>query len=84
MGKNFREKNFQLPQIFASNYTFVIKKQPLLFINPNESTGIIKLFFNEQISPENSFECMADRFETMSTAIAASYLNIPLVHVHGQ
>lgn len=26
---------------------------------------------------------VADRFETMSTAIAASYLNIPLVHVQG-
>lgn len=26
---------------------------------------------------------VADRFETMSTAIAASYLNLPLVHVQG-
>lgn len=26
---------------------------------------------------------VADRFETMSTAIAASYMNIPLVHVQG-
>lgn len=26
---------------------------------------------------------IADRFETMSTAIAASYMNIPLVHVQG-
>ena len=26
---------------------------------------------------------IADRFETMSTAIAASYMNIPLVHIQG-
>jgi UDP-N-acetylglucosamine 2-epimerase len=26
---------------------------------------------------------VADRFETMSTAIAASYMNIPLVHIQG-
>jgi UDP-N-acetylglucosamine 2-epimerase len=26
---------------------------------------------------------VADRFETMATAIAASYMNIPLAHIQG-
>jgi UDP-hydrolysing UDP-N-acetyl-D-glucosamine 2-epimerase len=36
----------------------------------------------EQLRP-NAVVTIADRFETMATAIAASYLNIPLVHIQG-
>jgi UDP-hydrolysing UDP-N-acetyl-D-glucosamine 2-epimerase len=36
----------------------------------------------ERLKP-NAVVTVADRFETMSTAIAASYLNIPLVHIQG-
>lgn len=45
--------------------------------------GIIELtnvFTNLQ---PDAVVTVADRFETMSTAIAASYLNIPLVHIQG-
>ena len=45
--------------------------------------GIIELStVFEQLQPD-AVLTIADRYETMSTAIAASYLNIPLVHVQG-
>lgn len=36
----------------------------------------------ERLNPD-AVVTVADRFETMSTAIAASYMNIPLVHIQG-
>lgn len=36
----------------------------------------------ENLSPD-AVVTVADRFETMSTAIAASYMNIPLLHIQG-
>lgn len=36
----------------------------------------------ERLEPD-AVVTVADRFETMSTAIAASYMNIPLVHIQG-
>lgn len=36
----------------------------------------------ERLEPD-AVVTVADRFETMSTAIAASYMNIPLIHVQG-
>lgn len=36
----------------------------------------------ERINPD-AVVTVADRYETMSTAIAASYMNIPLVHIQG-
>jgi UDP-hydrolysing UDP-N-acetyl-D-glucosamine 2-epimerase len=36
----------------------------------------------ERLAPD-AVVTIADRFETMATAIAASYMNIPLVHVQG-
>jgi UDP-hydrolysing UDP-N-acetyl-D-glucosamine 2-epimerase len=36
----------------------------------------------DQLKPE-AVVTVADRFETLATAVAASYLNIPLIHVQG-
>ena len=36
----------------------------------------------ERLSPD-AVITVADRFETMATAIAASYMNIPLIHIQG-
>ena len=36
----------------------------------------------EQLIPD-AVITIADRFETMSTAVAASYMNIPLIHIQG-
>lgn len=45
--------------------------------------GIVELSsVFESIKPD-MVVTIADRFETMSTAIAASYMNIPLIHVQG-
>ena len=45
--------------------------------------GIIELSsVFEKLKP-NIVITIADRFETMSTAIAASYMNIPLAHIQG-
>ncbi len=45
--------------------------------------GIIELTnVFENLKPD-AVVTVGDRFETMSTAIAASYLNIPLVHIQG-
>lgn len=45
--------------------------------------GIIELAsVFERLAPD-AVLTVADRFETMSTAIAASYMNIPLIHVQG-
>lgn len=45
--------------------------------------GIIELStIFENIKPDMVIT-IADRFETMSTAIAASYMNIPLIHIQG-
>lgn len=45
--------------------------------------GIIELTNVFENFQPDAVVTVADRFETMSTAIAASYLNIPLVHVQG-
>ena len=45
--------------------------------------GIIELAsVFERLNP-NAVVTVADRFETMATAIAASYMNIPLIHIQG-
>ncbi len=45
--------------------------------------GIIELTSVFQNLKPDMVVTIADRFETMSTAIAASYMNIPLVHIQG-
>ena len=45
--------------------------------------GIIELASVFDNLKPDAVVTVADRFETMSTAIAASYLNIPLVHIQG-
>lgn len=45
--------------------------------------GIIELSTAFEILRPDVVVTVADRFETMATAIAASYLNIPLAHIQG-
>src|SRR5262245_29619338 len=45
--------------------------------------GLVELATIFQSLQPDLVVTVADRFETMSTAIAASYMNIPLVHVQG-
>ena len=45
--------------------------------------GILELTTVFESLHPDAVVTVADRFETMSTAIAASYMNIPLVHIQG-
>ncbi len=45
--------------------------------------GILEMSSAFSIIKPDAIITIADRFETMATAIAASYMNIPLIHVQG-
>ncbi|BCX88987.1 bifunctional UDP-N-acetylglucosamine 2-epimerase/N-acetylmannosamine kinase [Methylomarinovum tepidoasis] len=45
--------------------------------------GIIELTSAFQALAPDAVVTIADRFETLSTAVAAAYMNIPLVHIQG-
>ncbi len=69
-------------EIAASVYS-VIEGENLVTSAKTTGMGIIELssvFFN--IKPD-VVVTIADRYETIATAIAASYMNIPLVHIQG-
>ena len=62
---------------------YVVEGEILLTQAKSTGMGIIELAtaFND-LKPD-AVVTVADRFETMATAIAASYLNIPLIHIQG-
>lgn len=62
---------------------YVVEGETLLTQAKSTGLGIIEIAtaFNE-LKPDVVIT-VADRFETMATAIAASYLNIPLAHIQG-
>ncbi len=49
----------------------------------NVSAMITELTFEFKRNPPDVVVTIADRHETLATAIAASYMNIPLVHIQG-
>ena len=62
---------------------YVIEGETLSTQAKSTGLGIIELASAfEELKPDMVLT-VADRFETMSTAIAASYLNIPLIHLQG-
>ncbi|MDX2248436.1 MAG: UDP-N-acetylglucosamine 2-epimerase [Bacteroidia bacterium] len=61
----------------------VLEGENLTAMAKTTGLGILELAtVFERLAPD-AVVTVADRFETMSTAIAASYMNIPLVHVQG-
>lgn len=61
----------------------VLEGENLTAMAKTTGLGILELAtVFENLKPE-AVITIADRFETMSTAIAASYMNIPLVHIQG-
>ncbi|MEZ4774556.1 MAG: UDP-N-acetylglucosamine 2-epimerase [Bacteroidia bacterium] len=61
----------------------VLEGENLTAMAKTTGLGILELStVFERLAPD-AVVTVADRFETMSTAIAASYMNIPLVHVQG-
>lgn len=62
---------------------YVIEGETLLTQAKSTGLGIVELSSAfEELKPD-MVVTVADRFETMATAIAATYLNIPLVHLQG-
>ncbi len=62
---------------------YVIEGNDLITQSKTTALGILELStaFNE-LKPD-AIVSVADRFETMSTAIASTYQNIPLIHIQG-
>lgn len=62
---------------------YVVEGETLITQAKSTGLGIIELATAfDELQPD-MVVTVADRFETMATAIAASYLNIPLVHIQG-
>lgn len=80
MAVKFMEKDgFQV----AARVFNVLEGENLLAQAKTTGLGIIELTnVFEHLKPD-AVVTIADRFETMSTAIAAAYMNIPLVHIQG-
>jgi len=69
-------------QIDATIYTIIEGENPTT-MTKSVGLGIIELATTfERLKPD-IVVTIADRFETMATAIAASYMNIPLAHTQG-
>lgn len=61
----------------------VLEGENLTAMAKTTGLGILELAsVFERLKPD-AVMTIADRFETMSTAIAASYMNIPLIHIQG-
>ncbi len=62
---------------------YVIEGENLTTQAKSTGLGIIELATAFQDLKPDAVITVADRFETMATAIAATYLNIPLIHLQG-
>lgn len=62
---------------------YVIEGENLTTQAKSTGLGIVELSSAFQDLSPDMVVTVADRFETMATAIAATYLNIPLVHLQG-
>jgi UDP-hydrolysing UDP-N-acetyl-D-glucosamine 2-epimerase len=62
---------------------YVVEGETLSTQAKSTGMGIIELATALEAMAPDMVVTVADRFETMSTAVAASYLNIPLVHIQG-
>ena len=62
---------------------YVVEGETLVTQAKSTGLGIVELSSAfDDLSPD-MIVTVADRFETMATAIASTYLNIPLVHIQG-
>lgn len=62
---------------------YVIEGETLVTQAKSTGLGIVELSSAFEDLMPDMVVTVADRFETMATAIAATYLNIPLVHLQG-
>ena len=78
------EKILKKDKLKVSNkiYTVVDGDEPIAMVK-STALEINELSTIFQNSRPDAVVAIADRFETMSVAIAASYMNIPLIHTQG-
>ena len=62
---------------------YVVEGETLVTQAKSTGLGIVELSSAFEDLKPDMVVTVADRFETMATAIAATYLNIPLVHLQG-
>lgn len=62
---------------------YVVEGETLSTQAKSTGLGIVELSTAFEDLRPDAVVTVADRFETMATAVAASYLNIPLVHIQG-
>ncbi|MGH1440766.1 MAG: UDP-N-acetylglucosamine 2-epimerase [Cellvibrionaceae bacterium] len=62
---------------------YVVEGETLSTQAKSTGLGVIELATAFEDMQPDMVVTVADRFETMATAIASSYLNIPLVHIQG-
>jgi UDP-hydrolysing UDP-N-acetyl-D-glucosamine 2-epimerase len=67
----------------ARSIHYVIEGETLATQAKSTGLGVIELTSAFEDLKPDMVVTVADRFETMATAIAATYLNIPLVHLQG-
>lgn len=67
----------------ARSIYYVIEGETLATQAKSTGLGIVELSSAFEDMQPDMVVTVADRFETMATAIAATYLNIPLVHLQG-
>lgn len=67
----------------ARSIHYVIEGETLATQAKSTGLGIVELSSAFEDMQPDMVVTVADRFETMATAIAATYLNIPLVHLQG-
>ena len=67
----------------ARSIHYVIEGETLTTQAKSTGLGIVELSSAFEDMKPDMVVTVADRFETMATAIAATYLNIPLVHLQG-
>ena len=66
-----------------SEIHYVVEGENLITQAKTTGLGIIELATSFQRLAPDFVLTVADRFETMATAISATYMNIPLIHVQG-
>lgn len=77
--KNIRDDGFDP----VATIHYVVEGETLATQAKSTGMGIIELTTAFSGLQPDMVITVADRFETMATAVAASYLNIPLIHLQG-
>ncbi len=82
-GKVFDNIIKDFPDIEYFKTSFAVDGDDLAKMPKTVGLGAIEITTVLEVLKPDAVITIADRFETMATAIAASYLNIPLIHIQG-